>query len=174
MTTLVVDVYKEMVVATVYVVDTYLNTLVDNLLAMKLEGKMVDYMVQADPEKYSKCVRMEYGKKVLYLGIVKALYGCIKSGIIRYKLFSEILSGHGFVLNPYDLCILNKTIEGKYCTLTWYMDDLKISHVKSSIVDSVIVTIESHFGQMTVTRGKKHMYVEIEIDFIGDRKVTLF
>ena len=49
---------------------------------MKLEGKMVDYMVQADPEIFSKDVRMEYGKKLLYLRIMKRMHGCIKLGLL--------------------------------------------------------------------------------------------
>ena len=105
---------------------------------------------------------------------LKVLYGCMKSGLIWYKLFLETLSRDGFVLSPYDLCITNKTIEGKQCTLNWYVNDLKISHVKSSVVDSVIVTIESYFEKITVTIGKKHTYVGIEIEFIGDMNVTLF
>ena len=70
---LVVDTHEERAVVTVDVVGAYLNALMDNFLAMKLEGKMVDYMVQADPETYSNHIRMEYGKKMLYLRIGKSL-----------------------------------------------------------------------------------------------------
>ena len=36
------------------------------------------------------------------------------------------------------------------------MDDDKISHKKSSVVDEVIETIEGKFGKMTTTRGDEH------------------
>ena len=54
------------------------------------------------------------------------------------------------------------------------MGDLNTTHVKSSIVDSVIATIESHFEKMTVTRGKKCTHARIEIEFIGNMKVNFF
>ena len=104
---------------------------------------------------------------------MNALYGCINSVLLWYKLCSDTLNRDGFFLNPYDLYIANKTIEDKYFTLTWYVDDLKISHVRSSIIDSGITTIESNFVKMTVTGGKKHVHVRIEIEFIGNRKVKL-
>ena len=78
MTTFVVDVHEERLVAITDVVGTYINTLMNNFLAMKLEGKMVDYMVQANPNIYAKHVRIKYGKNLLYLRIVKALYKFIK------------------------------------------------------------------------------------------------
>ena len=52
------------------------------------------------------------------------------------------------------------------------MDDLKISHVERVVVDDVIKEIESHFGKMSVTHGNKHSYLGMEIEFIGNGKVT--
>jgi len=41
----------------------------------------------------------------------------------------------GFKLNEYDQCIANKTINSKQCSITWRVDDLKISHVKKRVVE---------------------------------------
>ena len=49
---------------------------------------------------------------------------------------------------------------------------LKISHVRTTVVDNVIRIIEEHYGKTTVTRGKKHTYVGIYIEFIGNGKVS--
>ena len=57
--------------------------------------------------------------------------------------------------------------------ITWYVDDFKISHVQIPIVDNIIVLIESPFGKMTVTRGNKHSYFGIDIEFQINRNVTL-
>ena len=56
-------------------------------------------------------------------------------------------------------------IDGKQCTICWYVDDTKISHVDSKIVDQVIKKIEESFGKMTVTRGKTHNFVGMDLDF---------
>ena len=61
----------------------------------------------------------------------------------------------GFTLNPYDLCVANVQIENKQCTILWYVDDNKISHVNPKVVDDIIERIESKFGKMTKTRGDK-------------------
>ena len=93
--------------------------------------------------------------------IVKEFYRYIKLGMLWYNLFSETLCKIGFDLNSYDLCVANKFVSGKNCTITWYVDNLKISHVESSIEDDFIKDVESYFGKITATRGLKHKYVGI-------------
>ena len=44
----------------------------------------------------------------------KALYGCVKSALLCYNLFSSRLVELGFELNPYDACIANAIINGSY------------------------------------------------------------
>jgi hypothetical protein len=60
----------------------------------------------------------------------------------------------GFKLNPYNLCVAISQIKGKQCTIAWYVDDNKISHVDGTVVTDIIEKIEAKFGKMTVTRGK--------------------
>jgi hypothetical protein len=71
----------------------------------------------------------------------------------------------GFTLNPYDLCVANAEIENKQCTILWYVDDNKISHMNPKVVDDVIRKIESKFGKMTKTRGDKHDFLGMNIHF---------
>ena len=97
---------------------------------------------------------------MLYVKILKVLYST-KSGLWWHNLFSETLQKIDVVLNPYNLCVANKVINNKQCTITWYVANLKISHVDSSVVDGVIKAIEYYFGKMTVTRGVKHKDVGI-------------
>ncbi len=57
---------------------------------MLFEGDMVDYMVQANPEKYGPYVHTtKSGKKLLFVQLQKALYGCMKSALLWYKLFTS-------------------------------------------------------------------------------------
>ena len=62
----------------------------------------------------------------------------------------------GFALNSYDSCIANCTINGKQCTIAWYVDDNKISHVDPDVVTSIIEKIEERFDKMTVTMFGKN------------------
>ena len=77
-------------------------------------------------------------------------------------------------LNHYDTCVANRVINNKQCTITWHVDDLKISHVDSSVVNGVIKAIKFYFGKTTVTKSAKYKYVGIEFTSIGDGKVNLF
>ena len=62
----------------------------------------------------------------------------------------------GFQIDKYDRCVANKTIDGKQCTICWYVDDTKISHIDPKVVTSVITKIEERYGKMVVTRERKH------------------
>ena len=78
----------------------------------------------------------------------------MQSAILWYDTFKSCLEDIGFKVNPHDKCVANMVIDGKQCTICWYVDDTKISHVDSRVVDQVIDTIEKSFGKITVTRGK--------------------
>ena len=105
--------------------------------------------------------------------MLKALYGCVQSALLWYELFSTTLQSDGFALNPYDTCVANKTIDGKQCTIAWYVDDNKISHVDADVVSSIIATIEGKFGAMTVTRGRDHVFLGMNIAFHENGTVSV-
>ena len=68
-------------------------------------------------QEYRKHVRLEHGVKVLYLRVLRAIYGCIESALQWYVLYKKTLEKEGYELNPYDRCIANKLINGKQCTI---------------------------------------------------------
>ena len=81
----------------------------------------------------------------------------------------------GFEINPYDWCIANKTIKGSQCTIIWHVDDLKISHKKSSVVDNIITSLKEEYGkvgELTVRRGKVHDYLGMKLDFSNTGRVS--
>jgi hypothetical protein len=103
----------------------------------------------------------------------KAIYGCVVSGVLWYELFSETLEQQGFVTNPYDFCIANATIDGAQCTIGWFVDDTKISHINPSVVSNIITTLEGRFGKMKVTRGAAHKFLGMNITYLGDGTATI-
>ena len=106
------------------------------------------------------------GKRVkcLYVKVLRALYGCLESAFLWYQLYSETLKELGFEKNPYDQCVANKVIDGKQCTIVFYVDNNKISHVDEKVVTSIIKEISEHFGELTVSRGKKHDFLGMDIE----------
>ena len=106
----------------------------EDFVIVKLVGDEVDIICKLNSD-YKRYVTLENGKRVLYLQLIKALYGCLKSALLLYECFTKCLSNMGFKLNNYDQFVANKMIEGKQCTILWYVDDNKISHISSQVVD---------------------------------------
>ena len=164
MLSIMIDAYEGRDVATADVVGAYLKAFMDDFVVIKYTGESVDILCSMKPE-YTKFVTFENGVKVLYARLIKALYGCVKSALLWYDLFYNHLKKLGFVLNPYDSCIANCDIDGKQCTIAWYVDDTKISHVDPDVVTRIIQQIEEQFGKMTVTRGAEHVFLGMNIKY---------
>ena len=90
----------------------------DKFVLLMLEDQFLDIMCSINP-KYYVHVRTEGGRKFFYLRIRKAIYGMVESAFLWYDLFVNALKDMGFVLNPYDMCVAIKTINGKQCTVAW-------------------------------------------------------
>jgi hypothetical protein len=138
-------------------------------ILLKLRGIFVDIMCEVNPE-HLKNVVYENGGKVLYLQVVRALYGCIESALLWYNLYTETLEKMGFKINPYDRCVANKTINGKQCTIVWYVDDNKISHQDPKVVTEILEEIKKHFGELTIERGDEHSFLGMNVKLLRDKK----
>ena len=174
MVSLVIDAFEKRDVAIFDVPGAYLNAYMpdDKFVLLKLEGEFVDIMCEVNPE-YTNDVRHEQGKKVLYLRVLKALYGCIESALLWYEMYSSTLEKMGFVINPYDKCVANKIIDGKQCTIVWYVDDNKLSHVDEKVVTKIIEDIKLDYGDLVISRGKEHKFLGMNIKFNENNTVQI-
>jgi hypothetical protein len=172
----VIDATERRDVATVDIPGAFMQADIDEVVHVKFEGEIAEMLVKLDPKLYRKYVRDENGKSVLYVELLKALYGTLKAALLFWKLLSKKLVSWGFVINPYDWCVANKMIDGKQCTILWHVDDLKISHVSCKTVTGIIKLIDTEFGKeapITVTRGKIHDYLGMTLDYSIDGKVQI-
>jgi hypothetical protein len=106
----------------------------DKVVHMRIEGTMAEMLLEIDKEQYEPFVRMQSGKKVIYVQLLKVLYGTMRAALLFWRKLSEKLTTLGFVLNPYNQCVANKVIDGKQGTVLWHVDDLKVSHVDEKLV----------------------------------------
>ena len=86
---------------------------------------------------------------------------------------SSHFKGYRFILNPYDLCIANYMIDGKQCTIAWYVDNNKISHVNPNVVTTIIGKLQERFDKMSVTRGKEHVFLGMHIRYTNERTAVV-
>ena len=77
----------------------------DDRVIMKIEGILADMLVEIAPETYSPYAVKERGRTVLYLIVLKAIYGQLLSALLWYMAFRKDLESIGFVFNPYDMCV---------------------------------------------------------------------
>ena len=94
----------------------------------------MDILCETEP-RYREYVVIEGKQKVLYMHIMKAIYGMRVSVMLFYKKLVKDLKQYGFIVNPYDPCVANKIVEGKQLTVSWHVDDLKSSHKDSKVND---------------------------------------
>ena len=164
MLSILIDAYEGRDVATADIAGAYLKVFMKDFVLMRFSGETVRILCELNP-KHKPFVVIENGEQVLYVRLIKAIYGCIKSALLWYELFSSTLQQMGFVLNPHDPCVANCQIEGTQCTIGWYVDDTKISHVSPTVVTSIIEKLESKFGKMTVVRGNEHVFLGMNVRY---------
>ena len=73
-------------------------------------------------------------------------------------------------MNPYENCTANKMINGKQCTIQWYEENNKVTHISKDVITRVIDITKKHFGELVLSRGKKHTFLGMEIELVNDEK----
>ena len=127
--TAIVDAYEGRYVAVVDNPGVFLSAYMDKEVIMTLRGQLVELMVIISPSIYKKHATIDWVQQVLYVSLQKALYGCLRSALLFYEKLVKELNYQVFVINPYDPCVANCTINVKHMTITRHADYLKISHV---------------------------------------------
>jgi len=142
---------------------------------LKFEGAMVSMICDIDPSYTKNIVYGKNGKKHMYAKLTKAVYGTLLGAILFYEKLSKQLTDWGYESNCYDRCTFNKMIKGNQITIQFHVDDLKISHVKQSVIDSVLKDLNNKFGTtkkpLAATTGDIHDYLGITIDYSEQDKV---
>ena len=136
--TAVIDAMENRTVADVDIPGTSMQADMDPGVYMWIDGAMADLLLEIDYDMYHPHMVEEKGKPVIYVELLKALYGTLRAARLFWETLSRKLQEWGFTINPYDSCVANKELDGQQCTITWHVDDLKISHVDEHVVRSII------------------------------------
>jgi hypothetical protein len=70
----------------------------------------------------------------------------------------------------------NKLVSGDQFTLTWHVDDIKMSHKDPNEVTKVIEWLKGIYGDnMHISRGLVHEYLGMTLDYTvkGEAKITM-
>ncbi|KAL7474114.1 LOW QUALITY PROTEIN: hypothetical protein ACHAW6_000107, partial [Cyclotella cf. meneghiniana] len=103
---------------------------------MTFQGQLVKLMVMAAPQIYrSECKR---GTSP----VCEAAEGIV-------------WNAEGFTVNPYNPCVVTKTIQGDQMAICWHVDGTKVSHHRRSEVTKIENKLRIIYGNNSVSRGKK-------------------
>ena len=148
----------------------------EDRVLMRIEGTLAELLVEIDPETYGPFMTEERGRPVLYVVVLKALYGMLIASLLWYKQFRGDLESIGFVFNPYDPCVANRMVDGKQQTIRFHVDDLMSSHVNAKVNTEFLKwcnDLYGTYGEVKATRGAKHDYLGMTIDFSQPGKVII-
>ena len=145
-------------------------------IIMKITGKLVDMLINLDATMYGPFVVFEKNERVIYVQVLKAIYGMLQAALLWYQKFKTDLESKGYEFNPYDACVANKMINGKQHTIVFHVDDLKCSHVDPKVNDTFLLWLNEQYGQMgevKAHRGKVHEYLGMQLDYSVNGKVQI-
>jgi hypothetical protein len=173
MLTCVINVLKDRCIAVIDIPNAFVQTVVkdeEHCVIVCIRGPLVDILVRIAPDVYGPYVSInKAGQKVLLVQCLNAVYRTMVAALLYYKKFVKSLMKQGYKINPYDGCVANKVVKGKQVMICFHIDDCKISHKSSAVIDNTIAWIrlrvecksifEDGLGQMKVHRGKTHKYL---------------
>jgi hypothetical protein len=190
MLTCVIDAQEDRDAAVVDIPNAFVQTVVDeedaeHRVIVRIRGPLVDILVSIVPDIYGPYVTTnKCGQKVLIVECLNAVYGTMVAALLYYKKFVKSLTKQGFKLNPYDGCVANKIVNGKQITVGFHVEDCKVSHECTKVVDAMIKWLRAEYesifedgsGVMKVHRGKVHKYLGMSLDFShkGQCHVTMY
>ena len=112
-------------------------------------------------------------KGEMIVQLKKALYGCLQSARLWHNLLITELRGCGYTQNEFEPCVLNKTVDGKQCTLLVHVDDIKVASLIPGEIDRVHSVLVAKFGAVSLNRGLKHNYVGMTFDYSIKGQVSI-
>jgi hypothetical protein len=69
---------------------------------------------------------------------LNSLYRKMVAALLYYKKFAKSLTEQGFKLKLYHVCVSNKTVSGKQITVCFHVNDCKVTHESSKVVNTTI------------------------------------
>ena len=96
----------------------------------------------------------ENNRKVIYVVVLKALYGMLIASLLWHQKFREDLESIGFKFNIYDPCVANRMINNKQHTTRFHVDDILSSHVDSEVNDGFLQWLNKKYGSLKEVSAK--------------------
>ena len=169
MMTSVIDAHEGRYVVVTDIEGAYLNADMPVEVLIEIDPVLTNILLKLKPEWKVFLTP----KGTLVLKLLKALYGCIHSARLFYEHVAKTLNELNFKVNPYDMGVFNKVIDGSQCTITIHVDDLKISCKDRRGVESTLAALTEVYKKLSTKEGPVFEYLGVEFDHSKPLKVTI-
>ena len=98
------------------------------------------------------------------------------SAMLFYCKLTKALLSYSFELNPYNLCVAHKIVNGEQLTICWHVDNLKSSHINPKVNNKLLQWIEDTFrqlGEVKKTQDPLHDYLGMTLDYSVPGQVSI-
>ena len=133
-------------------------------------------LVGMDSETYRNQVVFENWKKVIYVVLLRAIYGIILADLLFYKKCFGDLENIVFGFNHWDPCVANRIKVANKHTARFHMDDAMSSHVIPKVNDKLKEWMNLYYCkhvEVNSNRGKLHYCLEMNFDFTENQRWKL-
>ena len=109
----------------------------------------------------------------LLMRLDKALYGTLMAGKLWYTKLTNILLEKGFVANPIDPCVMNKTVNGNQITVALFVDDILATSKDKEALTWLIGELDGEFDDVKGSISDDFSYLGMHVinDSRGSGKV---
>jgi hypothetical protein len=99
----------------------------------------------------------------------------MRASLLFYRKPRKELEDIGFVVNPYDPCVVNKDVgDGKQLTVIWHVDDLMASCVVNFELTRLSCYLANIYGpKLMMHKGNKHNYLGVDLEFQQDGRLSV-
>jgi hypothetical protein len=109
---------------------------------------------------------------VMFIQMMKAMYGCVQASLLWYKLLVQVLSEIGFTVSGVDKCVMRLVVGGIINIILIYVDDLLVFATKE-IMDLVLKTLKNRFTWLTVECDEKQFsYLGMQLIWMTDHIIV--
>ncbi len=146
----------------------------EHCVVVCIRGPSVDILVSIAPDIFGPYLSTnKAGQKVLLVQCLNAVYGTIIAALLYYKKFVKSLTKQRYKI----ICTMGgwpiKWSMGKQITICFHIDDCKVSHKSSAVIDNTIAWLRTEYEsifedgsrQTKVHRGKTHKYLGMSLNF---------
>jgi hypothetical protein len=108
---------------------------------------------------------------IMFIQMLKAMYGCVQASLLWYKLLVKVLSGIGFVVSEVDRCVLRLFVGNIVNIILIYVDDLLVFATKE-VIDLVFDTLRNQFTWLTVEcEEQSFSYLGMQLIWLSEQVV---